>query len=779
MLEKKITLNLLDNLVPTGNVVDDLLDQEMQEIDNLYAKAYDGLSTKILSLFVQNGKRMQLTEEEIVQELAEKRNIKQEVVLEILDRMKQSGLLICTNNDCFELANNTLAARVEKKVEAENSLLRNMRVVIRDHMTRNELLDRQYLEHIAPFIPRLELDQEQQDFVTKSEEAIHKKKRRYRTLMLLGILFLLGIATATTYLAYRNDYLFKDSDAANKELKKREADLREKNRELNDIRSDLEREQAALNTRNFELRQEKEKVDSALDAAIRARMALRFANDSIARINNNLGRAKFDLERALEKAENAEKLANIQKDSAQLAREQALKEKRQSDLFAVSLNAAVRSQSITEPDLQSLIARQAYQLYLEYTLNSEDELDPEGNHPYLFTALRQSLRNLAPEIPLSIKAHEGSINDILMAPDGQSFFTAGSDGRIKRWEVGKWNRIGAPETQSEALVGVDSDIIYESMSLSENNNNLLIAGQHNLLQLYNFPEGFVKENFLLPNSFGQDDKVYVTAFKDPADSTEAMAISKDWYFTTPGSLSSKSILITDFFDKRKMSSRANTSVNINNKAYGLTAQTLYEQGRLFIQLQLMDKGVGKIQEINFDQKSNYGDAVALGAQQSGKNGIIAIGLENGHLIVGKADLLSDPMWQDQEAGILTFKPHQAAISEIVFSQNGTYMAVASYDGTVSVWDLRYFLNATYQPLIIDDHRNWVKSLAFSKDDRLLIAGTQDGRLHFWNIHSPDYADFICERLQAELDYPNFDRIDDKTWRQFFGKNIKKDDQICR
>jgi WD40 repeat protein len=233
-----------------------------------------------------------------------------------------------------------------------------------------------------------------------------------------------------------------------------------------------------------------------------------------------------------------------------MARAQALKEKRQSDLLAVSLNAAVRSQSITEPDLQSLIARQAYQLYLEYTRNSVDVMDPEANHPYLFTALRQSLRNLAPEIPLSIKAHDGSINDILMAPDGRTFYTAGSDGTVKIWAVDQWNRIGAPDVQANALLGVDKDVIYNSLSLSKNKNNLLIGGQDNVLQLYNFPEGFVKENFLLPNSFNSHDKVYVTAFKDPADSTEAMAITKSWYYTTPGALSSKSIYRKDFFERK-------------------------------------------------------------------------------------------------------------------------------------------------------------------------------------------------------------------------------------
>ena len=223
-------------------------------------------------------------------------------------------------------------------------------------------------------------------------------------------------------------------------------------------------------------------------------------------------------------------------------------------------------------------------------------------------------------------------------------------------------------------------------------------------------------------------------------------------------------------------------INIEGKVLGLSASTEYEGDRFYINFQVMDRIPKPAEQINFvvdGQANQYGEAVVLAAQQKAENGIVAIGMENGHLIVGEVDLMGQPLWKDDRSGLLIFRPHQAAISDITFSQNGNYMAVASYDGTVSIWDLRYFLEATYQPLIIDDHRDWVRSLSFAHNDRFLIAGTKDGRMYFWNFNSPDYAQAICNRLSKPVGYPNYDRLDDQVWEQFFGNNIKKDDQICR
>ncbi|HKK76123.1 MAG TPA: hypothetical protein VJ953_13675 [Saprospiraceae bacterium] len=780
-LEKKITFNLLNRISINENVVDDFLDQEMQEIDNLYGDNYDGLSTKVLSLFAQNGKRLQVSEEDFIRELSEKRSLSKEAAYNILDRLQRSDLIHCTDHDRYELANNTLVQRVDKKVEAENSLLRNMRVVIRDHMTRDELLDQQYLDHIAPFMTRLELDAEQKQFVERSHTAIHRARRRRRLLGILGILLLLGFAAGTTFLAIRNQLLYDEAQTVNKDLKNSQVALRLKNDSLRQTEAKLLIKQDSLFAESEQKQQLINSLDSALQEALNARMAAEAAQDSIRRANLRLDAARRQLRVALEAAEDAEKRASLQRDTAVQARREALMEKRQSDLLAISLNAAVRSQAVTNARTQGLIARQSYELYLEYVRNSSDALDPEGNHPYIFTALRQSLRNLAPEIPRSIKAHSGSVNDILVAPDSKKIYTAGSDGQVKEWTVDFWLPIGRPEMSTRTLMGLEKNVIYDALDLSEDGQHLLVSGQLDKLQLYNFDNDFLQENLFFNKRFGPNEKVYASAFLADDDPTQVIALTRDDFHSSQ--MVSKSILRRDFSDPfDKISTRANTSLKVAGKVLGLSASTEYEGERFFINLQVMDRIPKPAEQINFvvdGQTDQYGEAVVLAAQQEAENGIVAIGMENGHLIIGKVDLLGQNIWKNDRSGLLTFRPHQAAISDIAFSQNGNYMAVASYDGTVSIWDLRYFLEATYQPLIIDDHRDWVRSLAFTHNDRFLVAGTKDGRLYFWNFNSPDYAQAICNRLSKPAGYPNYDRIDDQLWEQFFGKNIKKDDQICR
>lgn len=780
-LEKKITINLLNQLSINENVVDDFLDQEMQAIDNLYGGSYDGLSTKVLSLFAQNGKRLQVIEEEFVHELVEKRGLDKNIAHQILDRLQEADLITCTNDNRYELANNTLVQRVEKKVEAESSLLRNMRVVIRDHMSRNELLDRQYLDHIAPFMTRLELEEEQKYFVNRSHKSIRRARQRRQLLALLGVLLLLGFSAVTSFLAWKSNENYKEAENQKVVAEAKSQELTVSNANLAKTTKELDETNAILSRQNQDKQILINQIDSALDVALAARIAAENAQDSIERVNNSLGKARNDLQAALKREANLRKIADGDREEAVDARKDALRGKRQSDLLAISLNAAVRSQSVTDPKLQSLIARQSYRLYKDYVINSDNDLDPDANHPYIFTALRKSLQNLVPEIRLSTKAHNGSINDILISPDGKKMYTASSDGTVKEWSIAYWRAMGSPDMEPTVLSGLKSNVVYENISLSKNRGHLLISGQLDYMQLFNFGTNYVQEKLFLEGFGGRNSTVYASSLIDPQDPTQSIVMMRNKFQTSQ--MLTKSIRVRDYGDPAvKLDTRANTVLEVNGKILGLAAKTSYGDGRVYIDLQVMDRLVQPAKRINYELEvdgKKYGDAVTLAAQQKGDNGIVAIGLENGHLIVGKVDLMGDDIWKNDLGGLLTFKTHQAAISDIVFSQNGNYMAVASYDGTISIWDLRYFLEATYQPLVISDHRDWVRSLSFANNDRMLVAGTKDGRLYFWNFHSPDYAQAICDRLSAQSPYPNYDRIDDQIWNQFFGDNIEKDDQICR
>src|SRR5690606_6084396 len=62
--------------------------------------------------------------------------------------------------------------------------------------------------------------------------------------------------------------------------------------------------------------------------------------------------------------------------------------------------------------------------------------------------------------------------------------------------------------------------------------------------------------------------------------------------------------------------------------------------------------------------------------------------------------------------------HSSGIEQIRFNHAGTFMATASKDKTVRLWNLS---NLKEQPIILSDHRDWVWSATFSPDDEQILA----------------------------------------------------------
>ena len=65
--------------------------------------------------------------------------------------------------------------------------------------------------------------------------------------------------------------------------------------------------------------------------------------------------------------------------------------------------------------------------------------------------------------------------------------------------------------------------------------------------------------------------------------------------------------------------------------------------------------------------------------------------------------------------------HAAAVYSAVFSPNGKYIATASYDKTVRVWDA-----ANGQVVAkLEDHSDSVSTAAFSRDGKSLVSASLD------------------------------------------------------
>lgn len=80
---------------------------------------------------------------------------------------------------------------------------------------------------------------------------------------------------------------------------------------------------------------------------------------------------------------------------------------------------------------------------------------------------------------------------------------------------------------------------------------------------------------------------------------------------------------------------------------------------------------------------------------------------------------------------MSSEQHSGAVTSIAFTQDSTYLASASDDGTIRIWNS---LNGLCR-IVLEGHRYSVEALAFSQDSRFLISGSFDCSVKFWDTSS--------------------------------------------
>lgn len=763
-MSKKITADeLAENL--GNNLIDDLLDHWVQELETQLGSRQRGLGNKVLSLFLENGNRIQVERKAVLEELATKRKLPPPIVDRLLESLLAEKILRTTPSGRLELSNNLLALRAHQKVDAENRVLRGMRSTIRDRMSRNQYLDEPYLNYLAASLDQLELTVEELQFIEESRRQIQRTKRR-RGLLLTLVFFLVStLATWGMIQTFRTN---------------------QKNQELVAVQSELEDNNRTLKLLNFEMEVAKLQADSLADLALRqadakeqlafwanlnadlARREAFFARQSaeIARVANaNMRLEKARAEAALESEKVQRQIAATESLEANIARNEAVKAKNEAqearnraeqyNRIVVALNAAAKSAEVQDPQLRALVARQAY----NFIRSSADT--GLVRHPFIFRALIDAVAALNPALRFQQKAHLGTIRDLVFHPDGQRFFSTGSDGKVLEWTIGSWAPLGAPTLQSRELP-VQGGAVHHSLCLSANGQKLLVGGMLPLIQTYDLSTR------------------QTTSFKRP--NKDLSTIFQLGFLHRGGDLA---VLTSDEL-LRYQDREANwTTLNTGGGRVGAIVEgpqpaayvVQSQSSRLGRQLNidLFDgQGVHKVQ-LNFRQFPTAPLAATRVKINPRGMDTLALGFEDGQIVILELDF-HDPQHPTGKYFQL-FKQHQTRISDVVFSPSGRFLAVSSFDGTISIWDLRQLNDPTYQPLVLLGNQGWIFALAFSPNEKFLLSGGQNGTIHFWNLQPRVYAETICQELLRLYPGPRYDLLQAEDWQRFFGAETQNQ-RIC-
>lgn len=106
------------------------------------------------------------------------------------------------------------------------------------------------------------------------------------------------------------------------------------------------------------------------------------------------------------------------------------------------------------------------------------------------------------------------------------------------------------------------------------------------------------------------------------------------------------------------------------------------------------------------------------------------------------------LWDiDAHQPATTFGAHTTRLFEIVFSPDGTHIACACWDHTVTVWDRA----AQTQIATLEGHTGSVSSVIFSADGSRLASGSWDGTAKLWDAHT--YA--LLHTFAGHLDQVNY------------------------
>lgn len=552
----------------------------------------------------------------------------------------------------------------------------------------SNLSPKQKREDASVFIPKAK------DYLRISEANIKRNRRAVVAIAAAIALVLIGF-TSWAFME-RNKALEKTEQALNAQrlAVAAETQARDSEEKANSASTEAhESERAALKAK---LQAESSKQE-ALAAKSRAEKA--FAEAKL-----NADRAKIETQRATQALSESERA----KQEALKSKEEA--EKAQKDAFRIGLLSLAQSIALkselfkTDPQLQGLLAYQAYRFMTENGGNVQD--------PIIYSAIRSSYHNLNKEAAIPKMNTAVEQRAALLHADNNTLLTADKSGNVYKWDVTKEKMIESGVLNYPAP--------FEMLSFT-GWPNILISGHKNgkvciwdvskttapvLLKELSGHSGPLRSL-----DYSKENAMFATAGKDSSIFV--------WKYATAGTELLKQI--------KTNSSIRDVLILPDNKIL-----LALEDGNLAC----ADIRSGKVSMIFRDK-----GAKPWSMKLNNEKNTIAVGFSDGRMrLFDPAKILT------AENLIYTFSQNSTAVEKICFNKKGDMLAITSADKSIKIFSL---INKNQKALAINDIKSKTRYLLFDRDNRLVACGA-DHAIRIIQPSTEIVAAPFCELLKRNL-----------------------------
>lgn len=517
-----------------------------------------------------------------------------------------------------------------------------------------------------------------------------------------NVALLLGIAAVVLIIFF----IFAVIQKIEADKKAEDALMASKNEEIAKIAAQRQRDVANQQTKlaNISLIRAKIQSQKALSNQFYARYQAQQATSALALAKMREQEAKTALE--------GEKLAK-----QEAITQYNIAEARKNDIerllhLSAAQSMAVKSTNLPNKNLQGLLAQQAFVFNRKYDGNPYD--------PYIYDGLYEAMSSFEGEGYNEFKGHNDAVRSITFAPDQFIFYSAGSDGSVRKWD---------PRNPDNTLVLSETRTHPNRVvKISPDGSWMAVGSDSTDIQLFD-----LRTNTHIKDITGHKGFVYDIAFTNNSAGFYSLSFDRT----------------IRYYDLKTNKSNVVKRLQTPLKTFALSPDEKFIVGGSgSMQGQLVYLDLKNLEErVLYEEEGNRIHAVAISPDGT----YIAFGDEKGVAHI----------WDIAEnKEVNTLRGHTARINDIEFSRDGNMLATGSYDGSVQL----YVMDKLDElPIVMKDHDTYVWDLSFSRNGDFIVSATNSNIIKIWPTKFEYYADKICGNVSRNMT--------DQEWKRYIPDGI--------